>query len=183
MNYSFKEFQRKSLHRLLGMDKYERIMQMMNDSKDLSTDKEFIKTFNAFYRVRRDKKWQDSFYKFFQENRNNKNLTFDEIIDYMFDETGNVEASFCSKMLATINPNMPIWDQYIIKNLKIKVEGNEKLERKESVKKAYRDIINEMNERLKRDDVKIAIKEFREFFPNTYFSDMKILDYLIWNER
>ena len=34
-----------------------------------------------------------------------------------YKEIGNIEASFSSKMIATIDPNMPIWDRYVMQNL------------------------------------------------------------------
>ena len=185
MNYDFRKFQRTTLMRTLGMDKYKNIMEIVKDKDiDLSKSKKFKLLFNGFYRVRRNNEWQEDYYNFFQDNRNNKKITFDEILDYMYDKTkGNIEASFCSKMLATINPNMPIWDQYVLKNLNIKVEGKTKEERLENTKNAYKLIVKEMNDRLERKNVQETIKEFRDFFPELDFTDMKILDFLLWNNR
>lgn len=184
MEYSFKEFQKDALTRLLGMDKYKNIMEMFNDkSIDLSESKEFQKCFNGFYRVRRDSKWQKVYYDYFNRNRYNKNITFDEIVDYMYKNTGYVEASFCSKMLSTINPNMPIWDQYVLKSLNIKLESNPKEEKLENVKNAYKKIVEEENKRLENEDIKQLISDFKSFFPEFDFSDIKILDFVLWNDR
>ena len=185
MSYSFKKFQKTALIRLLGMDKYKEIITMFNDKNtDLST-KKFTKCFNGFYRVRRNDKWQKVYYDFFNKNRNNKNITFDEILDYMFNNTENnmIEASFCSKMLATINPNMPIWDQYVLRNLNIKVDGNTKEEKLIKTKEAYKKIIEEVNNKLKEKDIQESIADFRKFFPELEFSDVKILDFILWNDR
>lgn len=185
MGYSFKSFQKTALIRLLGMDKYKNIISMFNDkSIDLSS-KKFTKSFNSFYRVRRNEEWQKIYYNYFNMNRDNKNLTFDEILDYMYYHTrGNmIEASFCSKMLATVNPNMPIWDQYVLKNLDIKVEGNTKEERLTKTKEAYKRIIDEVNSKLENEEIQQTISDFRAFFPELQFSDVKILDFILWNER
>lgn len=184
MNYSFKKFQKTALIRLLGMDKYESIIGFFNDRElNISKSRTFQKIFNSFYRIRRDSKWQEYYYSFFDENRKNKNITFDEILDYMYEKTGNIEASFCSKMLATINPDMPIWDQYVLKNLKIRVDGNTKEEKLKNTKLAYKRIVDDVNCKLKDENIKTAIKEFREFFPEFNFSDTKILDFILWNNR
>lgn len=185
MTYSFKKFQKDALIRLMGMDKYNDIISMINDkSINLFTSPKFKQYFNSFYRVRRDLKWQSDYYKYFEKNKNNKKITFNEILDYMYKITnGNIEASFCSKMLATINPNMPIWDQYVLKNLKIKVEGKTKEEKMKNTKLAYKKIVEDVNNKLKDDSIKNAIKEFREFFPEFNFSDVKILDFILWNNR
>ena len=36
-----------------------------------------------------------------------------------------IEASFSSKMLATIDPSKPIWDQYVLKNLGLQLKGKD----------------------------------------------------------
>ena len=183
--YSFENFQRTALTRLLGMDKYKKILEMYNNQNIDLTSKEFKKCFNGFYRVRRNEKWQKVYYDYFNKNRNNKNITFDEILDYMYYNTeGNmIEASFSSKMLSTINPNMPIWDRYVLKNLDIKVEGNTKEEKLIEAKKAYKKILEDVNNKLKDENIKQAIKDFRYFFPELKFTDVKILDFILWNDR
>lgn len=184
MEYSFKEFQRTALTRLLGMDKYKKIITMFNDeSINISTSREFQKYFNSFYRVRRNSEWQKVYYDYFNKNRNNKNITFDDILDYMYDNTEDhmIEASFSSKMLSTIRPDMPIWDQYVLKNLNIKLDKTK--DRKEETKKAYKKIIEDVKEKLKNPEIKQMIKEFKEFFPELEFSDTKILDFVLWNDR
>ena len=37
-----------------------------------------------------------------------------DVIGSLYVEAGNVEASFSSKMIATIDPEKPIWDQYVL---------------------------------------------------------------------
>lgn len=185
MNYSFEMFQKKALIRLLGMDKYECIMGFFEDKElNISKSRDFQKLFNSFYRIRRNTTWQKIYYDFFEKNRNNKSITFDEIIDYMYEQTnGNIEASFCSKMLATINPNMPIWDQYVLKNLEIRVDGLTKEEKLKNTKLAYKEIVENVNNILKEESMQKTIKEFRDFFPEFDFSDVKILDFILWNNR
>ena len=183
MEYSFKEFQKTALIRLLGMDKYKKIITMFNDKNIDLTSEKFTKKFNAFYRVRRNKEWQKVYYDYFNKNRNNKDITFDEILDYMYENTKDhmIEASFCSKMLSTIRPDMPIWDQYVLKNLNIKIDKTK--DRREETKKAYNKIVEDVKEKMKNPEIKQMIKEFKEFFPDLKFSDTKILDFVLWNER
>lgn len=179
---SFKEFQKEALIKFLGMDKYNRIIKMFNDGEDLSA-KKFTKLFNGFYRVRRDEKtWQKHYYHFFKKNRKNKNVSFNEILDYMYEKTGNIEASFSSKMLATINPDKPIWDKYVLNYYKIKVgETTNKKEKIAKTKEAYKKLVEEVNKKLSDKETQKIIKDFREFFPELNFSDVKILDFLIWS--
>lgn len=179
---SFKEFETTIPEsRKAGMDKYQRIMTMFNEIDNLSTSREFQKNFNGFYRIRRNATWQKVYYDFFNENRWNKDITFDKILGYIYDKTGRMEASFCSKMLHTINPDMPIWDKFVLKNLNIKVDNwNNKLE---NTIQAYKEIINWFNNELTKKTTKEEIQKFRKNYPNFNFSDVKIIDFFLWNQR
>ena len=52
-----------------------------------------------------------------------------------------------------------------------------------NTKLAYKKIVEDVNNKLKDDSIKNAIKEFRKFFPEFNFSDVKILDFILWNNR
>lgn len=164
-----------------GMNKYKDIMSQFHDDINIATSREFQKKFNGFYRIRRNPAWQKVYYDFFNENKLNKNITFDEILDYISKETGRIEASFSSKMLHTINPDMPIRDKFVLKNLNIEVsKWKDKLE---NTKIAYQKIANWFNKALKDEKIKEDIKKFRNYYTNFNFSDVKILDFFLWNER
>ena len=182
MDYSFKNFQKNAVIRFLALDKYNYIKDNLYKCV-VSQDTEFQTRFNAFYRVRRDSKWRNTFYTYFESIKNKKNISFDEMLDYMYKETGNIEASFCSKLLSTINPDMPIWDQYVLKNLKLEVSGNNKDEKLENTKKVYKTIIEIENKKLQEPSIQKSIQDFKEYFPEYNLSDIKILDYILWNSR
>ena len=44
-------------------------------------------------------------------------LKFDVVLDLLHQETNRYEASFASKLIATINPSMPVIDSIVLKNL------------------------------------------------------------------
>ena len=100
----------------------------------LSTNKEFQRTFNGFYIVRRNEEWREKYYNLFEQKKM-KDVTFEEILQELYDLTGNVEASFSSKMYATIYPDKPIWDRYVVQNLGIKVPEVDKEEKIRIIKK------------------------------------------------
>ena len=182
MDYSFKNFQRNAVIKFLALDKYNYIKEKVYKC-DVSKDIKFQTTFNSFYRVRRDEKWRGVFYTYFESIKNKKDITFEEIVKYIYKKTGKIEASFCSKLLSTINPDMPIWDQYVLANLDLKVKGITKKEKIENIVEVYNKIIEIENKKLKEIDIQQAIKDFKEFFPEYHLSDIKILDYILWNSR
>lgn len=100
----------------MGLDKYQFIMERVKKT-DLSTDADFQRTFNGFYIVRRNEKWRRIYYEYF-EGVKAGTPTFESILTYLYECTGNIEPSFSSKMLATIFPDKPIWDRYVLKTWK-----------------------------------------------------------------
>jgi len=93
----------------LSIEKYKYIKDNFKNVDISIFDCKFQKTFNSFYKIRRNKEWRDAFYKYFESIKKDENITFFKIINYLYENTDNVEASFASKMLATINEDMPIF--------------------------------------------------------------------------
>ncbi len=184
MDYSFKKFKKNAIIRFLDLNKYNYIKENIYKC-DVSKNIDFQTKFNSFYRVRRNKKWRKVFFDYFEKAKLNKNITFEEILKYMYENTKdhNIEASFCSKMLSTINPNMPIWDQFVLENLKLKVDGKTKEDRLNNTIKTYYKILEIEHEKLKDKNIQNSIKEFREYFPEYNLSDIKMLDYILWSTR
>jgi hypothetical protein len=53
--------------------------------------------------------------------RNKENPpSFEKTITYIYEELDRFEASFSSKLVATLNPAMPIWDSVVLKNFGFK---------------------------------------------------------------
>lgn len=98
-----------------GLAKYQRIIALANDpSVDLATSDEFKRTFNALYAVRRSEIWQSEFYALFQEVRVEGACDFSTLLRRCYERCGRVEASFVSKMLATLDTSQPIWDSRVV---------------------------------------------------------------------
>lgn len=182
MDYSFNKFQKNALKRLLGLDKYKEIRENYKKC-DISTDREFITNFNSLYKIRRDGTWQKHFYNYFEKVKKDPHIDFETILKEISGKKGDIEASFSSKMLATINPNMPIWDKYVIKNLKLRVTGETRDEKIKSTIETYKYLIKKEKELLEDPVVKDSISEFRKIFPDYDLTDIKILDYILWNNR
>ena len=106
----------KQLAHSMGLDKYERIM------RNELNENEFQRTFNSYYQVRRNNKWRESFFKFYNEAKKER-YSFDRIIQELFSRTGQVEASFSSKMLATIDNSKPILDRRVLRFLNLELTG------------------------------------------------------------
>ena len=164
-----------------GLEKYKKIMLMVQ-KVDVSQDREFQKVFNGFYRVRRGRDWRTDFFSLFQEKKNIA-PSFEEIITALYKMTGNVEASFSSKMIATLNDGMPIWDQYILENLGLKLNGH-KQEKLMNAIAMYKDICDWYTSYLQTENAKECISKFDESLPKfSWLSEVKKIDCFLWSMR
>lgn len=166
----------------MGLDKYDEIMRQVN-TVDVSRDADFQRQFNGFYIVRRNADWRKIYYELF-ETMKTKPATFAIIIMKLFEKTGNIEASFSSKMLATLNPDKPIWDRYVVQNLGLRLTGKSKQEQLENAIELYSDIEKWYSNFLGTDDAKECLTVFDVTLPRyTWLSDVKKIDFFLWSIR
>lgn len=168
---------RKQLAQSLGLDRYSEIMDGDPSSP------EFQRRFNGYYRIRRNAEWRSIYYALFTKARA-ENYTFEKIILSLYDATGNVEASFSSKMLATIDSSKPIWDQYVLQNLGLELTGKTQEEKIQNAIMLYDEILRWYNEYLKTEEAQQNIQEFNRWLPQySWVSDVKKIDCLLWSKR
>lgn len=165
------------LARSLGLDRYEEIMHGDPSSAV------FQRLFNGYYRIRRNEKWRQAYYSLFIQAKAN-DFSFEKIITELYRLTGNVEASFSSKMLATIDASKPIWDQYVLQNLGLELVGKTQDEKLHNAIVLYSAIIDWYAGYLATDEAKQNIKEFDLLLPRySWISNIKKIDCLLWSMR
>lgn len=147
---------------------------------------EYQKNYISYYRVRRDKLWLKEYFSYMQSKVGSQNIKFEEILSHISNvahKTKNgsektIEASFASKMLATLNPNYPIWDARVAKAVGMKYDNTRKI-------KEYVDIYGELTENVKtfllsNDGIK-CVEEFDRMFPNFIdINPVKKIDMFLW---
>lgn len=169
------------LIRSLELDTYEYIMNQAYKA-NIARDNDFQKKFNHFYRIRRDSKWREKYYEIFENNKTNKDeVTFENILCNIYVFTDKTEASLASKMLATINPEKPIWDSRVLSFLNLKPKGKNVIELQDSMIEIYAQIEEWYRVYLATDEARENISLFDRLFPQySWISDVKKIDYLIW---
>ena len=166
----------------LGLDRYQYIVEQVKTT-NVSTDTEFQRIFNGFYIVRRNEEWRNIYYKFFEQVKTT-NPTFESIIIYLYNNTGNIEPSFSSKMLATISPEKPIWDKYVVQNLNLELVGTTKIERLDNAILLYKNIEKWYEEFLHTNKAKECIEVFDRAMPDyQQISSIKKIDSILWSIR
>lgn len=107
--------------RITGIKIYVDLMDRKNNIDDV-----FRKEYKSFYKMNMARGLAEEFYhEYFRylaekiQDNKGKQLDFETVLKYFFSKFPNrVEASFSSKLLATVNPNMPVWDKNVLNTLK-----------------------------------------------------------------
>jgi hypothetical protein len=166
-----------------GIERYAYIVSEIH-KRDISQDLDYQRTYNAFYVVRRNAKWRKIYFDYFEKQKNNKKLSFEEVIQYLYKRTGLVESSFSSKLLSTINPQMPIWDLYVLKNLGLETKVGKPLYKLEQSVRLYREINDYYLGLSESKWGKEVIATFDKVLPSFKFiSSVKKIDFFVWKIR
>ena len=167
----------------IGIYRYHEIMNLFH-SVDVSINLDFQKKFNAFYRVRqRNSEWYNAYYSLMQQSKCTTPV-FGEILDSINRLLGRYEPSFSSKLLATIDPNRPIWDIHILKNTGHKAPAYSSKNKFNEAKKANESIDDWYKKFLDTEDGRRIIHVFNtEIYHHAKISDVKKVDFILWQTR
>lgn len=168
-----------------GLKKYQWIMLAFRNV-DVSTNHLFKKRFNHFYRIRqRTPTFYTIFYQKLEDSKKGKCPTFGETLDYFWNRFHRIEASFSSKLVATVNPNLPVWDNEVLRNLNLKKPYYyERVEaRLEKTKNLFGIIRKWYTDYLITEDGKKQLAEFDKHFPNSGITNTKKIDLILWQTR
>lgn len=149
---------------------------------NVAYDYEFQREYNSFYKVRRNAEWREKYFNLFEKCKKRENLSFGFVLEELYFETGRVEASFASKMLASLNDKMPIWDSQVLNRMGIvpsKKGGQQKIDET----KALYDSVVDWYENLRADKDKYEeyVSSFDNRFPDYIFiSPTKKIDFILW---
>jgi hypothetical protein len=166
-----------------GIGQYLEIMNMLPKT-DLASDKDFQRQFNRFYRIRqRSEKWYTEYYSF-MESRKGKPPGFEETLDHFRATLGRYEPSFSSKLVATLDPNEPVWDQYVIQNTGQKAPYYSDSRKAEKAKVLFRRIREWYKQHMASPEGLLKIAVFDEMIPECdQITDIKKIDFVLWQTR
>ena len=167
--------------RSADLEAYAWIMEQVGKT-NVSMDRDFQRRFTRFYVLRRNGSQQKAYYDLLEACKGSEDVSFSEILRALYKATGWVEASFSSKLLATVKPDMPIWDSIVLSRLGLKPstsDDNEKrLARSECV---YESIVRWYREFLATPKAQEALAAFDAAFPEyIWFTATKKIDFLLW---
>ena len=161
---------------------YQYIMRALH-SVNTATDLDFQHRYNGFYRVQRRKPEFYAVYYGLLEKYKNQTVSFSDILQEIYNNTGRMEASFSSKMLSVIDPHYPVWDKYVLENLGMKAPYTYDKNRMKKILHIYQGIIDWYDYFLKTDEAISVIEKFDRYYPDSGITSLKKIDFIIWQTR
>lgn len=166
-----------------GVAQYLAIMDMF-PVVDVSVDRAFQRQFNFFYRIRqRPESWYSEYYRL-MENRKSVPMHFEEVLVHLFNVLGRYEPSFSSKLAATLDPNEPVWDKYVIQNTGQKAPYYASQNKIVKAKKVFKYIREWYNLKLQSPDGKMMVAIFNDMIEeHDRITNIKKIDFILWQTR
>lgn len=164
-----------------GLAKY-RWLQNQLSVRDVSSDREYQKRFAGFYRVRRNATWRASFFETL-ELAKRRPLVFEEALRALHVATGRVEASFASKLVATVDPLQPVIDSVVLRNLGLKLPAAGAPDRLRAIANLHTQLSDLFASFLASEPGRALVTQFRRAYPDAGISEIKMLDLVLWQTR
>jgi hypothetical protein len=166
-----------------GLAKYLRIMEFVATDPAFHDNPEFRRAFNGFYRVRRSAQtWQPHFFALMARTRD-QHFDFPRTLAELFGATGRVEASFTSKLYATIHPKAPVIDSVVLENLGLRLPSATDPKRLHKVAVIHESLTKTFADLLATEDGRHLVHSFRAAYPTAAVTDEKALDLVLWQIR
>ena len=170
------------------INKYDYLRNSLLTCK-VNTDQKYQTIFRDFYtmnRARKSPEWYKMFFSILERKKRDRAISFRSVLEKVFKKTGRFEASFCSKLIATINPNLPVWDQHVLDNYGLKSPPP----CKDSAQRLdlFLDVYSEIKTRSKDAIQKECFEKWRRLFDDSFpqfehFTKIKKLDLFLWQYR
>lgn len=164
-----------------GLEKYLAIQSRLRHC-DIRTDTKFRRMFGGFYRVRRDACWQDAFYRLL-ERAKARQTTFGDVLSELHSATGRWEASFVSKLLATVDPTQPVIDSVVLRNVGLRLPAHGAPDRESRIVDLHGRLAAIFREFLSTEAGRCLVSRFRGRYPDADVTETKMLDLVLWQTR
>jgi len=166
-----------------GICQYLEIMAML-PAINVDSDKGFQRLFNHFYRIRqRSENWYKEYYAFMERKKYN-HPKFEEVLDHLYETLGRYEPSFSSKLAATLDPNEPVWDQYVIRNVGQRAPAYSSTHKMSKAKEVFQEIRNWYDKKIESAEGKMIIDIFDKLvIDHNQITAIKKIDFVLWQMR
>lgn len=165
-----------------GLKKYWAIQQKVKHDTSGFTDPDLRRSYNGFYRVRRGDQWQSIYFDLMQQAQI-KGYGFSQVLRDLHKLTGRFEASFASKMVATLDTTQPVIDSVVLKNLACKLPSASDPCRMQKIESLHRELRENFLSFLVKNEGKDLVVSFKVAYPTFTISEEKMVDLVLWQMR
>ena len=164
-----------------GLAKY-RWIQERAWSCDTRHDRAFQRRFKGFYRVRRDDAWCVPYFELLEEAKAG-GVDFARALRVLRERTGRLEASFASKLVATIDPSLPVVDRFVLENMGLRLPYPYAKDREARIVRLYEELRGRYDALLRSPTGRLIVSRYDGAFPDAPVSELKKIDLVLWQHR
>lgn len=145
----------------------------------------FQKRYNGFYGVmKRQPAWYSAYYSLMGQAAASGNFTFADVLAALHARTSRLEASFASKLYATLNPSAPVIDKWVLVNTRRSLPHAAAKNRAALICDLHLKLAADFAAYLPSADGVYLVNEFDRMYPSAaHITDVKKLDLVLWKAR
>ena len=170
-----------------GLKKYISLQDRFHNV-NVSENRQFQEDYTGFFGMHwKSEEFRAAYFRFMEERKHDMGLTFDSVLNHLHGIEGSVEASFASKLLAMVKPDMPVLDSHVRENLGIEkpawcANPQTRIEHGIAIYQAIREWYKN---HFKSGEAAEWLKLFDEHYPDAKgkISDVKKIDLILWQIR
>uniref|UniRef100_UPI0035C75EA3 hypothetical protein n=1 Tax=Sphingobium yanoikuyae TaxID=13690 RepID=UPI0035C75EA3 len=127
---------------------------------------------------------REAFYELFEDEKSRSDRNFERVLTALHNATGRIEASFASKLHATIDPHMPVYDSWVRLNMSLKARSGPAQLRVPALCADYESIASSYAWIMGQPDYAHVRAAFDDALPDLRdIGDVKKVDLLLWQSR
>lgn len=149
---------------------------------NVTSDRDFQRRFGGFYRVRRNAEWRAAYFRILERAKRSP-TSFEEALRQIYRATGRVEASFASKLVASVDPEQPVIDSIVLANLGLRLPVRTAPRRLERLAELHAQLAAAYAAYLARPEGRRLVTTFKRRYPGAEVSQVKVLDLVLWQIR
>lgn len=132
--------------------------------------------------MRRGPAWQEAFYGLMARAKQG-NLRFLDVLHALYGATGRYEASFGSKLIATLDPSQPVIDAVVLTNVGLRLPPYADRDRAARICDVHRQLVSLFAVFLGEENGEYLVRAFSRSYPNAKITNVKMLDLVLWQTR
>jgi hypothetical protein len=97
--------------------------------------------------------------------------------------TGRYEASFASKLVATVDPDLPVIDSIVLRNPQLRLSTHTAPQRISRIVELHAGLVTWFTAFLETETGRYLVERFRAEYPDAHITETKMVDLILWQTR